>query len=79
MVGVMILVLKEVVQISPFVFVHVEFRNVSGEPRLVRPALSEAHETLLVDAGCMQAIGWYLSRRCREVQKAKRMDKDYCD
>jgi hypothetical protein len=33
----MILRVKEVVHMLTFVFVHVEFGNVSGEPRLNRP------------------------------------------
>ena len=70
-------ILKEVVHISPFVFVQVGFRNVSGEPRLIRPAERGTRDTTSPssrpDARCMQAIGWYLSRREAEVQKAKRM------
>ena len=42
-VEVMMVILKEVVHISPFVFVYVGFRIVSGEPRLVRPAERARH------------------------------------
>ena len=69
-------ILEEVVHISPFVFVQVGFQNVSGEPRLIRPAERGTRDTTSLsrpDARCMQAIGWYLSRREAEVQKAKRM------
>ena len=70
-------ILEEVVHISPFVFVQVGFQNVSGEPRLIRPAERGTRDTTSPssrpDARCMQAIGWYLSRREAEVQKAKRM------
>jgi hypothetical protein len=44
-VKVMKVILKEVIHISPFVFVQVGFRNVSGEPRLIRPAERGTRDT----------------------------------